>query len=133
MADKRVKYIADDGPFCEVGITGKQTSWRRNQSGFVTEANAILLIASGKFVLSSTAFATDSDGLDSHLAEHSAMGAALGSAAVTYDAQGRVATHDQWTMTYDATTGRASSQTNGVKTQTFSYDSAGRYTGYVES
>jgi len=73
MADKRVKYIADDGPFCEVGITGKQTSWRRNQSGFVTEANAALLIASGKFVLSSTAFATDADGLDSHLAEHAAL------------------------------------------------------------
>jgi len=77
MADKRVKYIADDGPFCEVGITGKQTSWRRNQSGFVTEANAALLIASGKFVLSSTAFSTDRDGLDSHLADHSAIGSPL--------------------------------------------------------
>jgi len=71
MADKRVKYIADDGPFCEVGITGKQTSWRRNQSGFVTEANAQLLIASGKFVLSSTDFGADQDGLDSHLSQHS--------------------------------------------------------------
>lgn len=77
MADKRVKYIADDGPFCEVGITGKQTSWRRNQSGFVTEANAALLIASGKFVLSSTAFATDADGLDSHLSEHAAIGSPI--------------------------------------------------------
>ena len=77
MADKRVKYIADDGPFCEVGITGKQTSWRLNQSGFVTEANAALLIASGKFVLSSTAFATDADGLDSHLSEHAAIGSPI--------------------------------------------------------
>jgi len=50
MADKRVKYTYDDGPFCEVGITGKQTSWRKNDSAFVTEADAALLIASGRFV-----------------------------------------------------------------------------------
>ncbi len=68
-----------------------------------------------------------------HLAEHQAMGATVGAASVTYDSQGRVATHDGWTVTYDATTGRAASQTNGVKTQTFSYDSVGRYAGYVES
>ncbi len=74
MADKRVKYIADDGPFCEVGITGKQTSWRKNQSGYVTEADALLLIGSGKFVISSTAFGTDEDNVDTHAAAHIAMG-----------------------------------------------------------
>jgi len=50
MADKRVKYTYDDGPFSEVGITGKQTSWRKNDSAFVPEADAALLISSGKFV-----------------------------------------------------------------------------------
>lgn len=50
MADKRVKYTYDDGPFSEVAITGKQTSWRKNDSAFVPEADAALLISSGKFV-----------------------------------------------------------------------------------
>jgi hypothetical protein len=50
MADRRVKYTYDDGPFSEVGITGKQTSWRKNDSAFVPEADAALLISSGKFV-----------------------------------------------------------------------------------
>lgn len=74
MADKRVKYIDDDGPFCEVGITGRQTSWRKNQSGYVTEANALLLVSSGKFVLSSTSLGTDTDSLDVHKLEHRDIG-----------------------------------------------------------
>ncbi len=61
-----------------------------------------------------------------------AIGAAAGASSITYDSQGRIATHDGWTMNYD-TSGKVASQTKSGRTQTFSYDSAGRYTGFVES
>ena len=51
---------------------------------------------------------------------------------IAYDSQGRVSDHDGWTITYDAS-GRVASQTDGTKTQTFTYDSAGRYTGFSEA
>lgn len=60
------------------------------------------------------------------------IGAKIGAASVSYDSQNRVSTHDSWTISYDSS-GRASSQTNGTLTQTFTYDSAGRYTGITES
>lgn len=60
------------------------------------------------------------------------VGARLGAAAVTYDAQGRVATHDGWTMVYDSA-GRVASQTKGTQTQTFNYDTSGRFTGVTEA
>lgn len=69
MADKRVKYTYDDGPFSEVGITGKQTSWRKNDSAFVPEADAALLISSGKFV-----DGTDYGSNDVHKQEHREIG-----------------------------------------------------------
>ena len=60
------------------------------------------------------------------------IGAKIGATSVTYDSQNRVSTYDSWTISYDAS-GRASSQTNGTLTQTFNYDSAGRYTGITEA
>jgi len=60
------------------------------------------------------------------------IGAKIGASSVTYDSQNRVMTHDSWTISYDSS-GRASSQTNGTLTQTFTYDSAGRFTGITES
>jgi len=61
------------------------------------------------------------------------IGETPGAASIAYDSQGRVSVYDEWTMTYDSTTGRVESQTNGVLTRTFTYDTYGRYTGYVES
>lgn len=69
MADRRVKYTYDDGPFSDVGITGKQTSWRKNDSAFVPEADAALLISSGKFV-----DGTDFGSNDVHKQEHREIG-----------------------------------------------------------
>lgn len=69
MADRRVKYTYDDGPFSEVGITGKQTSWRKNDSAFVPEADAALLISSGKFV-----DGTDFGSNDVHKQAHRQLG-----------------------------------------------------------
>lgn len=60
------------------------------------------------------------------------LGAKLGAASITYDSQGRVSTHDGWTMTYDAS-GRVARQTKGAQTQTFNYNAAGLYTGITES
>ena len=71
-------------------------------------------------------------GLVDHASEHDQMGAKIASVSVTYDASGRVVTHDSWTLTYDAN-GRASSQTNGTVTQTFVYNSNGQFTGITET
>ena len=49
----RVKYIGDAGPFSEVGITGKQQSWSKNNAAFVPDNDAVLLLASGRFVVAS--------------------------------------------------------------------------------
>ena len=51
---------------------------------------------------------------------------------ITYDALGRVAAANGWTYTYSSA-GLLVSATNGYSTRTYSYDSVGRYTGYVVS
>jgi len=71
-------------------------------------------------------------GSNHHLA-HVELGAGVGAKTITYTAGGMVDTHDGWTMQYDASSGIAISQTNGIKTQTFQYDADGRYTGFVEN
>lgn len=60
------------------------------------------------------------------------LGSKLGASNITYDSQNRVATQNGWTLAYDSV-GRLASQTYGTQTQTFNYDSAGRYTGITES
>jgi hypothetical protein len=57
----------------------------------------------------------------------------VGAADIIYDAQGRVSIYNGWTITYSATTGQVASQSNGIRTRTFTYDAVGRYTGYVET
>jgi len=61
MADRRVKYIADAGPFSEVSITGKQQSWRLNDVAFVPAEDSELLINSGKFVLAFSSINPDNN------------------------------------------------------------------------
>jgi hypothetical protein len=55
----RVKYIGTVEPFSEIGITGEQQGWQINESGYVSDANAALMIASGKFALVGSGVATD--------------------------------------------------------------------------
>lgn len=74
MAYVRVKYVADNGPWSEASITGKQQSWRKNDVSFVSSTDADLLIASGKFVLASSIDAVDDEDTEIHAAEHAAMG-----------------------------------------------------------
>jgi hypothetical protein len=50
MSNVRVKYIGAADRFSEVGITGQQQVWRKNEAGYVAAADAALLLASGQFV-----------------------------------------------------------------------------------
>lgn len=84
MADVRVKYIADNGPWSEVGITGKQQSWRKNSVGVVSAADSALLLASGKFVLASSIDVAGAEEIELHATEHAAMGLPPGPVAASW-------------------------------------------------
>lgn len=73
MADVRVKYVADNGPWSEASITGKQQSWRKNDAGYVSSSDAALLLASGKFALASSIDSVDDSEAEAHLVEHAAI------------------------------------------------------------
>lgn len=47
---KTLRYIGADERFFEVGVTGSQQMWLRNQTGEVSDANVAPLIGTGKFV-----------------------------------------------------------------------------------
>lgn len=55
MSNVLVKYTGAVDRFCEVGITGLQRIWRTDESGFVSESNAALMVASGQFVFATRA------------------------------------------------------------------------------
>lgn len=74
MADVRVKYVADNGPWSEASITGKQQSWRKNDVSFVPSLDASMLLASGRFVLASSIADYELGAIESHMAQHSAIG-----------------------------------------------------------
>lgn len=54
MSNVRVKYIGSAIRFPELAITGQQQVWHRGESGFVTDTNAALLVASGQFAVADT-------------------------------------------------------------------------------
>jgi len=65
---KTLRYIGAEERFFEVGVTGSQQMWLRNQIGEVSNSDSVLLLATGKFAHADTSPA---------LINRSRMGAAI--------------------------------------------------------
>jgi len=126
---KTIKYTGSADNYAEIAVTGKQSVWQVGQQEERSDADATLLLATGQF-RTVAHIPVMYDGAGSICSEENTIGFA--GSGIAYDSQGRVSAHDGWTVMYDAS-GRVASQTNGTRTQTFAYDSAGRYTGYSEA